>query len=205
MARAASRGRGLRRARYGVACKPEREGAPNTRLQLTVAMHFGAREGGGESRGCGALGRPQLKRHPLGASRDRRRASLLAQGWQGGSSLSTREASWECRRNAPRAARLRASGRRARRQSAGLGRSATGWWLADGVGPTPRLLARRAGAGEAKCLNVVGVRQRAASLVASSGEQVVTSACNSYRERAPNTRLQLTGALALLRQGGCRE
>ena len=49
-----------------MACKPEREGAPNTRLQLTVAMHFGARESGGGSRESGALGRPQLKRHPLG-------------------------------------------------------------------------------------------------------------------------------------------
>ena len=49
-----------------MACKPEREGAPNTRLQLTVAMHLGAREGGGESRESGALGRPQLKRRPLG-------------------------------------------------------------------------------------------------------------------------------------------
>ena len=48
-----------------MACKPEREGAPNTRLQLTVAMHLGAREGGGGSRESGALGRPQLKRHPL--------------------------------------------------------------------------------------------------------------------------------------------
>jgi hypothetical protein len=166
-------------------------GRPNTRMQRT--------------RSSPSALRSPLMRCPLGASRDRRRPALLAEGWQGGSSLSTSVAIWECRRSARRAARLQASGRRARRQSAGLGRGATGWWLADGVGPTPRLLARRAGAGEAKGWNVAGVRQPAASLVAAGGEQVVALACNSYRERAPNTRLQLTGALALLRQGGCRE
>jgi hypothetical protein len=40
---------------------------PSTRLQLTVAMHFGARGVGRESRESRAVGRPQLKRHPLGS------------------------------------------------------------------------------------------------------------------------------------------
>ena len=70
-----------------MACKPEREGAPNTRLQLTVAMHFGAREGGGESRESGALGRPQLKRHPLGDAK-RWLGSIALVSWILGAAVS---------------------------------------------------------------------------------------------------------------------
>jgi len=54
------------RARCRVACKPDREGAPNTRMKLTVAMHSVGRDGRGVARDLVASGRPQLMRHPLG-------------------------------------------------------------------------------------------------------------------------------------------
>jgi hypothetical protein len=49
------------------------------------------------------------------------------------------------------------------------------------------------------------VRQAAASRGQGLGRERCRVACKPERERAPNTRLQLTGALALPRQGGCRE
>ncbi len=49
-----------------MACKPEGERAPNTRMKLTVAMQSVEREVRGAARDQVAVGRPQLMRHPLG-------------------------------------------------------------------------------------------------------------------------------------------
>ena len=62
-----------------MACKPDREGAPNPRVQLTVAMRFGEREVGGECRAIVAVGRPQLTRHPLGGTNQERFRSRTEQ------------------------------------------------------------------------------------------------------------------------------
>jgi len=52
-----------------VACKPDREGAPNPRVQLTVALALPRKGSCREVRGFISAGRPQLTRHPLGATR----------------------------------------------------------------------------------------------------------------------------------------
>jgi hypothetical protein len=52
-----------------VACKPVREGAPNMRVQLTVALALLRKGSCREGRGLISAGRPHLTRHPLGSGK----------------------------------------------------------------------------------------------------------------------------------------
>jgi hypothetical protein len=99
-----------------------------------------------------------------------------------------------------------------RRRADELGVRQKGLAVAKRVGVLRQVSARglvrsrvRLAQGESKGWNVARVRQPDASLAAVRGGRGAEMACNPDRDRAPNTRMKLTGALALPYQGERRE